>query len=126
MRPPLNFAAILPAVVLCACLQTLAQSPKFPSYKGFVNDFANVIDDQTEQQMQNLLYEFEQKTGAQIAVVTIPSTEGYPFEEYANELFRAWGIGAKSGPNKDKGALLLLAVNDRRSRLEVGYGLEGD
>ncbi|HZS09326.1 MAG TPA: TPM domain-containing protein [Blastocatellia bacterium] len=126
MKLPLEFAPILLTVVLCACLQTLAQSPKFPPYTSFVNDFAGVIDDQTERQMQNLLYGFEQKTGTQIAVATIPSTEGVPLEEYANGLFRAWGIGASSGPNKDKGALLLLAVNDRRSRLEVGYGLEGD
>src|SRR5262249_32677619 len=51
--------------------------------------------------------------------------EGRPIEEYANELYRAWGIGAKTGENKDKGALLLVAVQDRKTRLEVGYGLEG-
>jgi uncharacterized protein len=52
--------------------------------------------------------------------------EGRPIEEYANELYRAWGISAKTGEHKDKGALLLVAVKDRRTRLEVGYGLEGD
>src|SRR5262249_15627420 len=69
---------------------------------------------------------FENMTGTQIAVVTVTSLEGRPIEEYANELYRAWGIGAKSGENKDKGALLLVAVQDRKTRLEVGYGLEGD
>ncbi|MFN0119688.1 MAG: TPM domain-containing protein [Blastocatellia bacterium] len=119
-------APVLSAILLCACLVTLAQQPEFPPYKGFVNDFANVIDDGTERQLQNLLFGFEKQTGAQIAVVTVPSLEGRPIEEYANALYRAWGIGAKSGDNKNKGALLLVSVGDRRSRLEVGYGLEGD
>ena len=72
------------------------------------------------------LTNFENMTGTQIAVVTVTSLEGRPIEEYANELYRAWGIGAKTGEHKDKGALLLVAVQDRKTRLEVGYGLEGD
>src|SRR5262249_33510328 len=89
-------------------------------------DFANIIDPQTKQKLELWLTNFENLTGAQIAVVTVPSLEGRPIEEYANELYRAWGIGAKAGENKDKGALLLVAVQDRKTRLEVGYGLEGD
>jgi uncharacterized protein len=103
-----------------------ADSPKYPPYSGHVNDFSNVIDPATKQQMETILLNFEQRTGAQIAVVTIPSLNGVPIEDYANGLYRAWGIGAKTGENKDKGLLLLIATQDRRSRLEVGYGLEGD
>ena len=103
-----------------------ADTPKYPSYTGHVNDFSNVIDPETKQRMETMLLNFEQRTGAQIAVVTIPTLNGAPIEDYANGLYRAWGIGGKSGQNKDKGLLLLVATQDRRSRLEVGYGLEGD
>ena len=60
-------------------------------------------------------------TGVQMALVTIPSLEGEPIEDVANTIFRAWGVGQKG---KNEGILLLLAIGDRRSRLEVGYGLE--
>jgi len=127
MKPWFKSAPILVLVFVCAhCFYTPAQSQKFPQYSGHVSDFANVIDLATREQIETILTNFEQRTGAQIAVVTIASLEGQPIEDYANGLYRAWGIGAKSGPNKDKGLLLLVATNDRRSRLEVGYGLEGD
>jgi uncharacterized protein len=119
--------AVLCWVTVCAVvLPVRAQKPQFPAYSGHVNDFANVLDAGTKQQLDTILLNFEKRTGAQIAVVTVPSLQERPLEEYANELYRAWGIGAKSGENKDKGALLLIAPNDRKSRLEVGYGLEGD
>src|SRR5215467_590827 len=121
-----SFAFVL-AILTCASL-SLAQTrqDKFPAYSGHVNDFANILDRQTKEKLELWLTNFENMTGTQIAVVTVTSLEGRPIEEYANELYRAWGIGAKSGENKDKGALLLIAVQDRKTRLEVGYGLEGD
>jgi uncharacterized protein len=126
MRLPVKSALILPAVILCACLYTLAQPQKFPPYRGHVNDFADVIDQPTEDRLEKYLLDFENRSGAQIAVATIQSLEGQPLEEYANNLYRAWGIGQRTGPNKDKGALLLVVIGDRKTRLEVGYGLEGD
>jgi uncharacterized protein len=76
--------------------------------------------------LETILTNFERMTGTQIAAVIVPSLDGRPVEDYSNELYRAWGIGAKSGENKDKGALLLVSLQDRKTRLEVGYGLEGD
>jgi len=115
------------AILFCASLSfALAQQKKFPAYSGHVNDFANILDQQTKEKLELWLTNFEKMTGTQIAVVTVTSLEGRPIEEYANELYRAWGIGAKTGENKDKGALLLVALQDRKTRLEVGYGLEGD
>jgi uncharacterized protein len=73
-----------------------------------------------------MLTNFESLTGTQIAAAVVPSLEGRSVEEYANGLYRAWGIGFKQGDNKNKGALLLVALQDRKTRLEVGYGLEGD
>ncbi len=115
------------AILICANLSSAqAQKRKFPAYTGHVNDFANVLDQQTEEKLETWLDNFEKLTGTQIAAVTVTSLEGLPIEEYANELYRAWGIGAKTGEHKDKGALLLVALQDRKTRLEVGYGLEGD
>jgi uncharacterized protein len=121
-----SFPLVL-AILACASLPSaLAQQKKFPSYTGHVNDFANILDQQTREKLELWLTNFENMTGTQIAVVTVKSLEGRPIEDYANELYRAWGIGAKTGEHKDKGALLLVALQDRRTRLEVGYGLEGD
>jgi uncharacterized protein len=125
---PLNRLAPIFGALLCvtSLLPARAQSPQFPAYAGHVNDFANVLDAGTRNRLETMLLNFEQRTGAQIAVVTVRTLEGQPIEDYANRLFRAWGIGAKSGAQRDRGLLLLVAVEDRRSRLEVGYGLEGD
>ena len=116
--------------VCCALLlgqaAAFAQSGKFPAYTGHVNDFANVIDPATEQKMGDILLNFEKKTGTQIAVVTMTTLGGQPLEDFSTDLYRTWGIGAKSGENRDKGALLLVVIQDRKTRLEVGYGLEGD
>ena len=105
-----------------------AQKLKFPppNPTSPINDLANVIDPATEQQLDRILKNFEVLTGTQIAVATVPSLQERPIEDFANELYRAWGVGAKKGDNKDKGALILLAPNERKSRMEVGYGLEGD
>jgi len=125
-QPVLLLAALACVSALVTGWPARAQKLQFPNYTGHVNDFANVLDAGTKQQLETILLNFEQRSGAQIAVVTVPTLQERPVEEYANELYRAWGIGAKSGEHKDKGALLLIAPNDRKSRLEVGYGLEGD
>lgn len=124
-KPRLLLLALVLSVGLAASFPARAQQ-QFPAYDGLVNDFANVIDPATEEQLETILTNFDKLTGAQIAAVIVPSLDGRPIEDYANGLFRAWGIGAKSGENKNKGALLLVALQDRKTRLEVGYGLEGD
>ncbi len=124
-----SLKSLLPLLAFLVCLASpsaSAQQKSFPQYIGHVNDFANVIDAQTEQQLETILTNFEKMTNTQIAAVTVQSLNERPVEEYAVDLYRAWGIGAKSGENKDKGALLLVALQDRKTRLEVGYGLEGD
>ncbi len=120
-----SFLSLL--VVLCLLSITgYAQKPKYPAYVGHVNDFANVIDPATETRLETILTNFENLTGTQIAAVIVPSLNDRPIEEYAEGLYETWGIGAKSGPNKNKGALLIVSIGDRRSRIETGYALEGD
>ncbi len=89
--------------------------------QGYVSDFAGVIDPSAKAQLERYCAVVEKSTGAQIALVTIPTLEGEPVEDVANTLFRKWGIGQKG---KNEGILLLLVTQDHRSRLEVGYGLE--
>ena len=94
-----------------------------PTKEGYVNDYGDVLSEETEQYIIQTAKELEQKTSSQIVVVTIPSLDGASIEEYATELFRSWGIGDKE---KDNGLLLLVSIEDRKLRIEVGYGLEGD
>jgi len=93
-----------------------------PNDNFFVNDFADVIDTETEWDIQNIAVQLHEKTTAQVVVVTINSLEGLSIEEYAVNLFRNWGIGTAE---KNNGVLILVAIEDRWSRIEVGYGLEG-
>src|SRR6185312_53054 len=90
--------------------------------EGYVSDFAGVIDAQSRAQLEDYAARVERATGAQLAFVTIPSLQGEPIEDVTIDLFKAWGVGQKK---KDNGAMLLLSIQDRRSRLEVGGGLGG-
>jgi uncharacterized protein len=89
--------------------------------RGYVNDFAGVLDAQAVSRIQNYCGAVERATGAQFAVVTVKSLEGDTVEEAAVRLFEKWGIGKKG---TDEGLLLILAIEDRKNRIEVGYGLE--
>ena len=80
-----------------------------------------MLDPASRAQLEAYCGQVEQSTGAQMALVTIPSLDGNPIEDVANDLFRQWGVGKKG---KDEGIMLLLAVQDHRDRIEVGYGLE--
>src|SRR5579864_9053311 len=105
------------------CVLALSLAPAFAvdwkalRPQGYVSDFAGVVDAHSRQVLDAYGSAVEKATGAQIALVTISSSQGEPLEDVANDLFREWGIGRK---NKDNGVLLLLVVGDRRSRLEIG------
>jgi len=118
------------AGALCAlCLLAAAVSADaggrragFPRPMGYVSDFANFISPHAAQTMEAIAREVEEKTGAQIAVVTVKTTAGEDPEEYAGRLFEDWGIGQRG---KDNGVLILVAVDDRQMWIKPGYGLEG-
>lgn len=96
--------------------------PTFPELTGRVVDNASLLSSSQEQALTKLLQEHEEKTTNQVVVVTLPSLQGYTIEEYGYQLGRHWGIGQKG---KDNGVLLIVAPNERKVRIEVGYGLEG-
>ncbi len=89
---------------------------------GYVNDFASVLTVDQKNSLENKLTAFNASTSNEISVVTVKNLGGDYIEHYAAELFKAWGIGTKKN---DNGVLLLVAVEDRQMRIEVGYGLEG-
>ena len=93
-----------------------------PTEEFYVNDYANILSTETENYIVSKSQNLEKQTGAQIVVVTVENLEGEDLESYATALFREFGIGDEE---EDNGLLLLLALEERESRVEVGYGLEG-
>jgi uncharacterized protein len=93
-----------------------------PPLKGRVNDYAGLLSSGTAGQLEAALAELERTDSTQIVLLTISSLEGDSLEEFSIRMVEQWQIGRKS---KDNGALLLVAKNDRKIRIEVGYGLEG-
>jgi uncharacterized protein len=124
----------IPALAAALCLLLLASgcmfrtSPKkaeYPAYSNYVNDTADMISPATEQKLNALAADLDKQTGAQVAVLTVPTTAPETIEQYAVGVFSKWGIGQEK---QDNGVLLLIAPeNDSNSRIkiEVGYGLEG-
>lgn len=113
-RLPLTFVFLL--------LPLLGYAQQVPRPTGWVNDFAHVIDAETADKLTAVIEEVEQKTSTEIAVVAVASIAPYDEQGYARLLFDNWKPGKKG---KDNGVLLLLAVKERRWRIETGYGVEG-
>jgi len=107
--------------VLFVAASLFALDPNSLKPQGYVSDFAHVLDAQSRAQLEQYCGRVEQATGVQMAMVTLDSLEGEPIEDFTNTLYRKWGVGKKG---KDEGVMLLLAIKDRRDRIEVGYGLE--
>jgi len=116
---PLFFVATIALIAITAYAQ---EEPAIGSARGYVNDFAGLLDVSSKAAIESLAFELEQKTTAQLAVVTVDTTQPAPIEDYAVRLFEQWGIGQRG---VDNGVLLLVAVSDRKVRIETGYGLEG-
>jgi uncharacterized protein len=113
-------AFILLLIPIKACIVDTAIPSQTEAF--YVNDFAQVLSSNTKGYILEQSIKLDELSGAQLVVVTIDSTDGQPLEEYALDILRGWGIGSKE---KNNGVLILLAVEDRKSRIEVGYGLEG-
>jgi uncharacterized protein len=126
LRPAIRRLAV--RLLLCA----LALAPFAPRElnaqatdlkpQGYVNDFAGVLNPATRQQLAALATELNQKTKSQLAVVIVNTLNGQPIEDYSVALATNWGIGSKKAG--DTGVMLLLAVQDHKDRIEVGYGIE--
>jgi uncharacterized protein len=109
-------------VLLILLLPLTAAALEVPKVTGYVNDKAGLISSATELKIENFLRGFEGSDSTQLVVLTIESLEGEALEEYSLKVVESWKIGQKG---KDNGALLLIAKQERKIRIEVGYGLEG-
>ena len=113
--------ALLVALLFAWCSFAWAEKIADIRPQGYVTDLARVIDAATKTKLEMLCAEVEQKTGAQIAVVTVNSLDGQSIEDYAADLYKHLGVGSKKN---DRGVLLLVAPKERQYKIEVGYGLE--
>ena len=120
----LHGIAFLTGLLIAVAVLALpaASAPTFPALAGRVTDAANILPAATAETLDARLAELEKTTTIQVVVATIPDLQGYEIDEYGYQLGRAWGIGQKGQNN---GAILLVAPNERKVRIEVGYGLEG-
>ncbi len=119
VRRRLTWTALL-LVVLCAPISWALQ---VPSYAGPVTDLAGVLSaDQTARLSQKIL-DYRRGSGNEIGVLIVKSLEGRSLDDFAADVFKKWGIGRDK---KDNGVLFLVAIEDHKARVEVGYGLEGD
>lgn len=110
------------ALALLLATAAVAAEPVWPKLSGRVVDAAGVLSEAEEARLVAKLAAHEHSTGDQVVIATVPSLQGLSVEEFANRLFRAWGLG---GAARDDGLLLLVAPTERKVRIEVGYGLEG-
>ncbi len=116
-------AFILATLLLVLSLAAPAWSaPSFPKLDGRVTDAAGILPADTRAGLDAKLAALEKATTIQLVVATVPDLQGYEIDEYGYQLGRTWGIGQKGSNN---GALLIVAPNERKVRIEVGYGLEG-
>lgn len=124
LRRSAAFLAVLLLIAMSfGVVAAQAPEPKIPNPTRafYSNDFANIIDDRTEQDIVSLGEStYKSTAGGQVVFVSVDTVGDYTIEEYSNELFNKWKIGTE-----DKGVLFILSMQERESRIEVGYGYEG-
>ncbi|MBL3825021.1 MULTISPECIES: TPM domain-containing protein [Marinobacter] len=118
----LNKSLLLALLVLLPATVWAQSTPEFPELTGRVVDRAEMLSPEVESRLSQMLQAHEQASTEQVVVVTLPNLQGYPIEDFGYQLGRHWGIGQKG---EDNGALLIVAEEERKIRIEVGYGLEG-
>lgn len=112
---------VLLALMLAVLAGTTAHAQTFPKLTGRVVDAANLLSPEQEAQLTAMSEATEQATGRQLVVATVTDLQGYPIEDFGYRLGRDWKIGQSEA---DNGIILLVAPNERKMRIEVGYGLE--
>lgn len=129
MRKAFNLIELVVVVVVIAVIVVIAAAVlgskggagKVPALTGPVNDYANVLSDQQEQELTQKLLDQERKTTNQIVILSVKSLDGRDPQEYATEVFNTWKLGKA---DKDNGVLILHSTGDRQIWIEVGIGLE--
>jgi len=110
------------AVLLLAAVVSADAATEFPPLSGRVMDRAGLLSESARAELTQLLAEHERRTSNQVVVLTVDSLQGRPIADYGHRLMRLWRLGEKE---RDNGVILIVAPNERRVRIAVGYGLEG-
>jgi uncharacterized protein len=121
VKPYLIAIALLGAAACERGPAVMPTGPQLPALTGRVVDEADLLPPAQEATLNQKLARVEREVGPHFVVVTIPTLQGYPIEEYGVQLGRRWGIGSKE---RNDGLLLIVAPSERKVRIEVGYGLE--
>ncbi len=114
---------ILTCCLILSPLISNIQAFSPPNHTGYITDQANILSADQKNQLASMSKKLEAVSGAQVATLIVPSLKGDTIENAAEKTFKSWGIGQKE---KDNGVLFIIAINDKKMRIEVGYGLEGD
>jgi uncharacterized protein len=127
MNPPFSSMSIMSKVLLAFLLlffpfSAVGEEVTIPAPQGFISDFANIIDPSTHHTLTNIIKELKEKTGAEIAIVTVETTQPLTAFDYAMKIAETWKPGTKG---KDNGIVFLVATKDRKVRIATGYGVEG-
>ena len=101
----------------------IAADQQIPAAQGHINDYANLLDRAVIQRLEARAATYREQTGNEVAVLIVNTIGRRSLEDYAHDVFQSWGIGSK---DNDNGVLFLVAIQEQRARIEVGYGLEGD
>jgi len=110
------------ALILILGLTIFASADNLPRPRGYLNDFANVVDNARSQQIESACASIKQSTGVEISVITIKSLDGSTIEQEGLRYLEGWGVGKKG---EDNGVVIIVSVDDRKIRIETGYGMEG-
>lgn len=113
----------IPALLLVLLTAGLLTGAPLPEYKGPINDLAGTLSRSELQQLEAKVLQYREQSGHEIGVLIVPTLGNQALEDYAHDVFKAWGIGQKG---KDDGVLFLIALEEKKARVEVGYGLEGE
>jgi len=119
----MRFLQVLLGCLAIVLFSRLGFALEVPPLQGRINDRAELLSPSTENALSNRLMAYEKTTGHQLAVLTIPSLDGDPLEDFSIRAVEAWKLGKKG---KDDGVLVLVVSKDHKMRIEVGYGLEGE
>ncbi|MDO8862724.1 TPM domain-containing protein [Haliea sp. E1-2-M8] len=122
MVAPLRKSLLLVLLLLLPAAVWAQSAPEFPALTGRVVDRAELLSPEAEAGLTQMLQAHEQASTEQVVVVTLPELQGFPIEDFGYQLGRHWGIGQKG---EDNGALLIVARDERKIRIEAGYGVEG-
>ena len=117
------FLFVIVSLLALAGSHADAAVPPRPAQREYVVDAAGMVSPGDAERIRQIGAELREKTKAELVVVTVDTLDGTDIESYANEMFRSWGIG---DAKQNNGVLLLIAKEDRKFRIEVGYGLEGE